>query len=123
MEIITKFNKWDTAFLLENRECFRVTVREIDIAVAEEGVEIEYTVDKIIPKGLLKEEIIKVQRAEAKLFLSKQEVKDVLKEIEEADKEAKELNERFPKSGLTTSINWFWGSTWAVFTSGTTRGY
>ena len=119
MEITTKFNIWDTAFLLENRECYRVVVKEIDVEIADETFDINYVVDKIIPKGLLKEDSELVEREEKVLFLSKQEVKDTLKEIEEANEKAEQLNDEFPENRSVCGMDWAtFGNGWMT-TAGT----
>tara|TARA_R110002051_G_scaffold310206_1_gene383184 strand:+ start:1400 stop:1525 length:126 start_codon:yes stop_codon:yes gene_type:complete len=41
MKINTTFNVGDTAYVLENEECYRVEIRRIDVTV-KDGVYIEY---------------------------------------------------------------------------------
>ena len=92
MKLQTQFEIGDTAYELSGGECFRVLIKEIDVEVTKDkGVTIDYLVVKYIPEGLLKERESEVEINQDLLFLSKQEVKDKLKEIEEANEKVEEL--------------------------------
>ena len=91
MKLQTQFEIGDTAYELSGGECFRVLIKEIDVEVVDWAVVIEYNVIKFIPEGLLKERECRLNINQDLLFLSKQEVKDKLKEIEEANEKVEEL--------------------------------
>lgn len=91
MKINTTFNVGDTAYVLENNSCYKVKVTEIDVNIDEEGVEVGYDVEKEIPRGLLRTDTKNTCYQEEELFLSKQDVKNKLKEIEEHKKKGEEL--------------------------------
>ena len=91
MKLQTQFEIGDTAYELSGGECFRVLIKEIDVEVVDWAVVIEYNVIKFIPEGLLKERECRLNINQYLLFLSKQEVKDKLKEIEEANEKVEEL--------------------------------
>ena len=90
MQIITKFNKGDTAFLLVDRKCYKAVIKKISSITGEEWTEIKYIVDKKIPQGLLKTETEEKVVEENKLFATQDEVKYKLSSIEKAEKLIKE---------------------------------
>lgn len=83
MEITTKFNLEDTAYLIENYKAYKCKILNIKTSIdTNDKVIIKYDIEKTISKWLFDEEIsILRDIREEKLFLSKQEVKEKLEEI------------------------------------------
>lgn len=102
MKLQTRFNIGDTAYLLEKGECFRVKINSFLINVENNGsVNISCGATVYVPKGIIKEEEKEIERCEDLFFLSKQEVKDKLKQVKEAEDKLKELS----KFGEATNIS------------------
>tara|TARA_R110000737_G_C14515215_1_gene474373 strand:- start:701 stop:1087 length:387 start_codon:yes stop_codon:yes gene_type:complete len=118
MELKTLFNVGDTAFLLSNRLCYKVIIKEIDVEVLKDNkVNTSYLVDKIVPRGILKEDIETLEVMEDRLFLSKQDVKDALKQIEEVNELAAKLNDSFPDD-IPTAMPGITGGNYNIFPNG-----
>lgn len=52
MEIKTKYNLWDEAFIIEDKAIYRIYITWISLDVDEEGIEIEYDYKQEFPEGL-----------------------------------------------------------------------
>jgi len=98
MKINTRFNIDDTAYILSSGNCYKVKVVDTDISIEKteewEETNISYTVDRFIPKGLLKVETERDEYGEHRLFKTKQECKDILETLARAKKEKQTLNEK-----------------------------
>ena len=110
MNYKTQFKVWDVAFVLKNRECYTVDILSTEITDDWNELIKAYRVKRHIPTWLLSEDTSIEGYNEDVLFLSKQEVKDKLKEIEKAEKV---IND-FP---VTQSV------TWGSWLSATTNPY
>ncbi len=118
MKINTTFNVGDTAYVLENEECYRLRINAIDISV-EKDVSIAYYVTKFVPAWILKETEEGCRYSEKQLFLTKWEVKDKLKEIKK-HKEKKEDLKGYMKGDLASIINqnyFDWMKTYPIYNS------
>lgn len=90
MKINTTFNIGDTAYILENEECYRFEIKRIEVVI-KDGVDVEYSGTKFIPAWILKETEKWAAYWEEQLFLTKWEVKDKLKEIKKHREKKEEL--------------------------------
>ncbi len=107
MKINTTFDIWNTIYLLDDRKCYKGKIIDVVVSINEEWEEHSYIIEKIIPKGLLSEDIHRIQRNENMLFLSKWDVMNKLEEI----KNAEDLLKQFPDSkGWFYSDGTFYGS-------------